>query len=205
MGCSASQPQEYEVELSVYTLGQKGSIAERAGAYHTGLVVDGVEWAFGGGDGPGTGVWSQEPGRLPPSFGNCAFKELIVLVFPFCGISSLHLSRLCFLRVYSRITLLAASKETIKLGLSKPLTPAQLRSLIQQLAAEWPQRSYSLVTRNCNHFSAALSERLGAQPPPQWINSLANDVGAPLVAVGAAFLGALAAVANKPKPKSEAT
>ena len=79
MGCSASQPQEYEVELSVYTLGQKGSIAERAGAYHTGLVVDGVEWAFGGGDGPGTGVWSQEPGRLPPSFSNCAFKVLVVL------------------------------------------------------------------------------------------------------------------------------
>ena len=86
MGCSASQPQEYEVELSVYTLGQKGSIAERAGAYHTGLVVDGVEWAFGGGDGPGTGVWSQEPGRLPPSFSNCAFKVLVVLVSLFVAL-----------------------------------------------------------------------------------------------------------------------
>jgi hypothetical protein len=31
---------------------------------------DGVEYAFGGADSPGTGVWYQEPKVLPPGFAN---------------------------------------------------------------------------------------------------------------------------------------
>ncbi len=34
-------------------------------------------------------------------------------------------------------------------------------------------RSYDLVRKNCNHFSAAFAEALGVQHPPYWINRLA--------------------------------
>jgi len=164
MGCTVSQqPEEYQVTLHVYTLGAQGSISARAGAYHTGLDVDGVEYAFGGGSGPGTGVWSQVPTQIPASFANAFYKE------------------------------------SIDLGPSKPLTPSQLRAIIADSKYQWPRESYNLITRNCNHFSHQLSSALGAQLPPAWVNSLANDLGAPLVAIGASFLGALAAVANRVK------
>ncbi|KAA6399411.1 MAG: putative pppde peptidase family [Streblomastix strix] len=42
--------------------------------YHTGVIVKGIEYGFGGGASSGTGVWEQFPGRPPP---NCTFKEKI--------------------------------------------------------------------------------------------------------------------------------
>jgi hypothetical protein len=47
-----------EVRLTVYKLPFIGSLL---GGYHSGVVVNGCEWSFGGGDAPGSGVYECEP------------------------------------------------------------------------------------------------------------------------------------------------
>ena len=54
------------------------------------------------------------------------------------------------------------------------LTPSQVDTLIARLKGEWEGESYSLLTRNCVHFSEALAASLGCGPLPPWVNSLAG-------------------------------
>ena len=73
----------FPVKINVYNL--VGGNATNAiistvaggGIYHTGVEVDGVEYAYGGGQGKGSGVWAQQPRKLPACFGGATFKESI--------------------------------------------------------------------------------------------------------------------------------
>ncbi|KAA6383808.1 MAG: hypothetical protein EZS28_020665 [Streblomastix strix] len=65
-----------QISINVYNLLQDGVKFNLPGMgiYHTGVVVNGTEYAFGGGEGSGTGVWDQTPKECPS---NCTFKENI--------------------------------------------------------------------------------------------------------------------------------
>ena len=47
--------------------------------YHSGIEIGGTEYAYGGGIGPGSGVWSQQPRVLPPTFQGATFQESVFL------------------------------------------------------------------------------------------------------------------------------
>ncbi|KAJ1620121.1 hypothetical protein T492DRAFT_398390 [Pavlovales sp. CCMP2436] len=53
------------------------------------------------------------------------------------------------------------------------LTARELQRLVWEMMAEFPGNGYGLLTRNCNHFTAAFCERLVQRAPPAWINSAA--------------------------------
>lgn len=103
-GKSSDFEVEYAVYVHVYEIGPKGMAASvlkmvsRMGVYHTGIEIrplrvvdaknkrvpvysenDGIEYAFGGADRPGTGVWVQEPKSLPQGFAQDTgrFKESV--------------------------------------------------------------------------------------------------------------------------------
>lgn len=46
----------------------------------------------------------------------------------------------------------------------------QVLDLIHELEHEWTGPDYSLLTKNCCHFSEYLCEKLGAAPVPPWVN-----------------------------------
>ena len=83
VGASNEPPKRRRVYISVYTL--FGDLTSNAlllsltggGLYHSGIEIEGVEYAFGGGPGGGSGVWRQPPRALPPgfSFKNSSYKE----------------------------------------------------------------------------------------------------------------------------------
>lgn len=122
-----------EVRLTVYKLPFFGAGA--VGGYHSGVVLDGREWSFGGGDGPGTGVYSCTPER-----NECyTFKQRVVM-----GTTT--------------------------------ASDAELSTVLQRLAAEWPRGSYKLLERNCNHFSSHLLKELVGRPAPAFVNQLAEGL-----------------------------
>jgi hypothetical protein len=55
-----------------------------------------------------------------------------------------------------------------------PLSYRQLTELINAEAAVWPGRSYNLLTRNCNHFAAALCSLLAVHAEPNYVNRAAR-------------------------------
>jgi hypothetical protein len=89
------------------------------GFYHTGVQIDGVEYAFGQGV-SGTGVWMQRPKELR---GEVTFDKQL-----FIG------------------------------NCSK--TRAERHDIVETMKVEYQAQSYSLVSRNCNHFTNDLCQRL---------------------------------------------
>lgn len=45
--------------------------------------------------------------------------------------------------------------------------------LILEMGQEYAGRTYSIITRNCNHFTDDLAKRLCSQGIPGWINRMA--------------------------------
>ena len=70
-----------------------------------------------------------------------------------------------------------AFRQSIAVG-TVDLTPAQLDALIVSLGRQYTGQSYNLLTRNCNHFTDELVQRLCDTSAPAWINRLAK-LGAP--------------------------
>jgi len=54
------------------------------------------------------------------------------------------------------------------------LSNAEVLELIDRLKAEWPGRSYDLVSRNCCHFCDVFCRALGVGPLPPWVTNLAG-------------------------------
>jgi hypothetical protein len=73
----------------------------------------------------------------------------------------------------------AQFRESIMLGMTQ-CTPAQVQWFVNNLEQEWTSSSYSLLARNCNHFSEAFASMLGSFKIPAWVNRAAR--------VGDAFL-----------------
>ena len=81
-GCTSAPPQQWPVKVHVYRITENSldstlTALFGSGAYHTGVEIDGVEYAFGGGDGGGTGVFAQPPTVLPPQFAGATLKETL--------------------------------------------------------------------------------------------------------------------------------
>lgn len=55
------------------------------------------------------------------------------------------------------------------------VTPAkEIESIIREASETFQGTSYNLLTRNCNHFTAYLCERLTGMPGPSWLNRAAS-------------------------------
>ena len=176
--CGVNSAREYTVRVHVYRLmsdagGSLLTLMESSGfgVFHTGVEVNGKEYAFGASD-SGSGVWEQRPTQLPPHFAGATLKESVVV-------------GTCV------------------------RTPQELRNTIATLRREWQATSYSLVSRNCNHFSAAMCEALGVSGPPQYVNRLAStgqqvaavassamDILGGFLSAAAGAVGAAAGAAN---------
>ena len=73
-------------------------------------------------------------------------------------------------------------RESVALGVTA-LAPASVQRILHALRLSWPGHEYDLLARNCNHFCAALCEKLGVMPPPQWVNRFAGHADATVAAV----------------------
>lgn len=75
-----------------------------------------------------------------------------------------------------------------------PYTPHGTLRILHELRAEWLGNGYSVLQRNCAHFSAEFADRLEVPPVPEWVNSLAGMGESLAMVLGAA--GAEEAVTN---------
>jgi hypothetical protein len=102
---------------------------------HSGVVINGREYAYGGHDKRGvTGVYWTKPKTLPPGG---TFKHEILQGFT--------------------------------------LSPQnEIDAIIHEVSQEFQGTSYNLLTKNCNHFTAYLCQRLTGRPGPGWLNRAAS-------------------------------
>jgi len=94
-------------------------------------------------------------------------------------------------------------KQTEKVGTTL-LTRSQVETLISKMGAEYPNNSYNLIARNCNHFSDDLCKRISKNKTgiPGWVNRTAGFANA-FFGSGAAGPGGRAppaAAAPEPEP-----
>lgn len=102
---------------------------------HTGVVINGREYAYGGHDRPNTtGVYWTAPRTVPPGG---TFKMEILHGFTFAP-------------------------------------QHEIDSIIKSTSEEFPGTAYNLLTKNCNHFTQSLCERLTGQRGPNWLNRAAS-------------------------------
>ncbi|RPA75422.1 DUF862-domain-containing protein [Ascobolus immersus RN42] len=53
-------------------------------------------------------------------------------------------------------------------------TPEEIENIIREASDAFPGTSYNLLTKNCNHFTSYLCEKLTGKPAPAYINRAAN-------------------------------
>jgi len=70
-------------------------------------------------------------------------------------------------------------KQTEKVGTTL-LTRTQIQQLISKMGAEYPNNTYNLVARNCNHFSDDFCKRISKSKSgiPGWVNRTAGFANA---------------------------
>ncbi|TGO54887.1 hypothetical protein BCON_0100g00070 [Botryotinia convoluta] len=129
-----------EIVINVYDLLPAGKLSSILWSFgtsllHSGIVINGREYAFGGHDKKGnTGVYWQTP-RVEPPGGT--FRCEIVQGFTFSP-------------------------------------QVEIDAVIKEASAIFQGTSYNLLTRNCNHFTAYMCERLTGQSGPPWLNRAAS-------------------------------
>ncbi|KAJ0121099.1 hypothetical protein J7T55_008260 [Diaporthe amygdali] len=132
--------QKTEIVIHVYDLLPPGRFSSFLWAIgtsllHSGVVINGREYAYGGHDKRGvTGVYWTKPKTLPPGG---TFKHEILQGFT--------------------------------------LSPQnEIDAIIHEVSQEFQGTSYNLLTKNCNHFTAYLCQRLTGRPGPGWLNRAAS-------------------------------
>ncbi|KAI0141511.1 PPPDE putative peptidase domain-containing protein [Pestalotiopsis sp. NC0098] len=129
-----------EVIIHVYDLLPAGRLSSLLWTFgssllHTGVVINGREYAYGGHDRPSvTGVYWTAPRTCPPG---ATFKTEILHGFTFA-------------------------------------TQAEIDQIIKSTSEDFPGTSYNLLTKNCNHFTQSLCERLTGRKGPSWLNRAAQ-------------------------------
>jgi hypothetical protein len=56
---------------------------------------------------------------------------------------------------------------------NRPMRPSH-KAYIEQASNRFQGTSYNLLTKNCNHFTSYLCERLTSRPAPNWLNRAAS-------------------------------
>ncbi|KFY05916.1 hypothetical protein V491_08954 [Pseudogymnoascus sp. VKM F-3775] len=132
--------QKTEVMINVYDLLPPGKFstvlwAIGSSLLHSGIVINGKEYAYGGHDKRGmTGVYWTRPRSEPPGG---TFKCEVLQGFT--------------------------------------LAPAEeIEAIIKAASEEFQGTSYNILTRNCNHFTSYLCEKLTGRPGPSWLNRAAS-------------------------------
>lgn len=106
-----------------------------ASLLHSGVVINGKEYAYGGHDRRGvTGVYFTKPKSEPPGG---TFKCEILHGFTLA-------------------------------------TEDEISATLQKASEEFLGTSYNLLTKNCNHFTSYLCQKLTGQPGPGWLNRAAS-------------------------------
>lgn len=54
------------------------------------------------------------------------------------------------------------------------MSPSDINLIIAEAAEEFQGTGYNLLSRNCNHFTNYLCEKLTGKPAPGWLNRAAN-------------------------------
>ncbi|PFH61672.1 hypothetical protein XA68_16682 [Ophiocordyceps unilateralis] len=132
--------QKTQITIHVYDLlppGRVSSVLWTVGAslLHSGVVINGREYAYGGHDRRGvTGVYWTKPKAEPPGG---TFRCEIIHGFT---LASAH----------------------------------EIDSVLRTASEEFLGTSYNLLTRNCNHFTSYLCQRLTGNPGPGWLNRAAS-------------------------------
>ncbi|KAJ8060939.1 hypothetical protein OCU04_010019 [Sclerotinia nivalis] len=132
--------QKTEIVIHVYDLLPAGKLSSILWSFgtsllHSGIVINGKEYAFGGHDKKGqTGVFWQTP-RLEPPGGTFRCEIVQGLTFS---------------------------------------PQAEIDAVIMEASEIFQGTSYNLLTRNCNHFTAWMCERLTGQSGPAWLNRAAS-------------------------------
>lgn len=102
---------------------------------HSGVVINGKEYAYGGHDKRGvTGVYWTKPKTVPPGG---TFKSEILHGFT-----------------------LAPQNE--------------IDEIIHEVSNEFQGTAYNILSKNCNHFTAYLCQRLTGRSGPGWLNRAAS-------------------------------
>ncbi|KAI0798985.1 PPPDE putative peptidase domain-containing protein [Xylaria sp. FL0064] len=129
-----------EIVINVYDLlspGRLSSVLWAVGTslLHSGVVINGKEYAYGGHDRPGvTGVYWTQPKTDPPGG---TFRTEILQGFTFA-------------------------------------TQAEIDSIVHRASLEFDGSAYNILTRNCNHFTSYLCQKLTGRPGPPWLNRAAS-------------------------------
>lgn len=53
-------------------------------------------------------------------------------------------------------------------------SPTEIDTIIKEVSEEFQGTAYNLLTKNCNHFTAYLCQRLTGRPGPGWLNRAAS-------------------------------
>lgn len=64
-------------------------------------------------------------------------------------------------------------RKTILIG-KTDMGAREVRSVMEELAAEYRGNAYNLITKNCNHFCNDACVKLTGNPIPSWVNRLAR-------------------------------
>jgi hypothetical protein len=132
--------QKTEITIHVYDLLPPGRLSSTlwflgTSLLHSGVVINGKEYAYGGHDRRGvTGVYWTRPRTEPP--GGTFRCEM------------LHGFTLA--------------------------TQAEIDAIVRDVSDEFPGTAYNLLTKNCNHFTSRLCQRLTGRPAPSWLNRAAS-------------------------------
>lgn len=133
------------VHLNVYDLfnwqvGLLNNVARNlwsAGAFHVGIEIYDVEYAFGG----------KETGIDGSGITNCK-------------------PRACQKHSF---------RESLCLGVTS-LTKEEVDDLLHEVAPDWSVQSYETLGPNCVTFCRVLSQRLGVEGVPAWVDSMAKSI-----------------------------
>ncbi|PSR77875.1 PPPDE putative peptidase domain-domain-containing protein [Coniella lustricola] len=132
--------QKTEIIINAYDLLPPGKLTTLlwtvgSSLLHSGVVINGKEYAYGGHDKRGvTGVYWTKPRTLPPGG---TFRQEILHGF-------------------------TLSPQT------------EIDAIIHEVSNEFQGTAYNLLTKNCNHFTSYLCQRLTGRSGPGWLNRAAS-------------------------------
>lgn len=181
----AFRRREAQVIVRIYDvtggLGSKGKTAlmlvnkmfrsSLGGAYHCGIEVYGLEWAFGD-----AGIYCTSPRHEVMGH---HFREVCILPVDARAVVSASASASAHANTNKKyknaatdIANSAATAETISDRCL--ISPREVRKLAESLKPMWPGSRYDLMHCNCCHFADAFARALGVGGIPSWINRAAR-------------------------------